>query len=167
MKLKIVIDKLNGFAPNDYQESFDNSGLQIGDVNSEIVKVLVCLDVTEKVINEAISIGANLIVSHHPLIFHGIKYITEKTYIERVIRTAIKNDIVSYKNSSFRHTICEFGLSSLARIFCKLRFLLFCYFNIFVIFLILKSFTHAAAHGNVEIIKSGFRLFMYSVSLGI
>ena len=62
MKLKIVIDKLNGFAPNDYQESFDNSGLQIGDVNSEIVKVLVCLDVTEKVINEAISIGANLIV---------------------------------------------------------------------------------------------------------
>ena len=83
MKLKIVIDKLNGFAPNDYQESFDNSGLQIGDVNSEIVKVLVCLDVTEKVINEAISIGANLIVSHHPLIFHGIKHITEKTYIER------------------------------------------------------------------------------------
>ncbi len=96
MKLKIVIDKLNGFAPNDYQESFDNSGLQIGDVNSEIVKVLVCLDVTEKVINEAISIGANLIVSHHPLIFHGIKHITEKTYIERVIRTAIKNDIAIY-----------------------------------------------------------------------
>ena len=71
MILKEVIDKLNSFSPNSYQESFDNSGLQVGDMSQNINSVLVCLDVTEDVLNEAISRGANLIVSHHPLIFHG------------------------------------------------------------------------------------------------
>lgn len=96
MLLKEIIDKLNCFAPNNYQESFDNSGLQIGDVNREIDKALICLDVTENVINEAIALGANLIVSHHPLFFRGLKKITFDTYIERIVMLAIKNDIAIY-----------------------------------------------------------------------
>ena len=96
MILKEVIDKLNSFSPNSYQESFDNSGLQVGDMSQNINSVLVCLDVTEDVLNEAISRGANLIVSHHPLIFHGLKRVTIDTYIERIIRLAIKNDIAIY-----------------------------------------------------------------------
>lgn len=96
MLLKEIIDKLNRFAPNNYQEPFDNSGLQIGDINGEIDKALVCLDVTENVINEAIALGANLIVSHHPLLFRGLKKITFDTYIERIVKLAIKNDIAIY-----------------------------------------------------------------------
>lgn len=96
MKIKEVIDALEKFAPLPLQDGYDNSGLQIGLTEVEVTGALLCLDVTEAVIEEAKRMGYNLIVSHHPLIFKGYKSITGKDYIERCILDAIKNDIVIY-----------------------------------------------------------------------
>ena len=71
------------FAPLPLQEGFDNSGLQIGLTEAEVTGVLLCLDVTEKVVDEAVASGCNLIVSHHPLIFSPLKRITGSNYVER------------------------------------------------------------------------------------
>ena len=94
--LKDITIFLESFAPLGLQESYDNAGLITGDINSEITTILVTLDVTEKVVEEAIQKNAQLIVAHHPIIFSGIKKITGKTYIERTIIKAIKNDIAIY-----------------------------------------------------------------------
>ena len=87
---------LENFAPLSYQETYDNAGLILGSRNVELTGVMVCLDVTEAVIDEAIELGDNMIVSHHPLIFKGIKSITGKNYIENCLVKAIKNDIAIY-----------------------------------------------------------------------
>jgi len=96
MKLKEITQTLENFAPVALQEEFDNSGLIIGDQNAEIRGVLLCVDVTESIIDEAISLGFNLIIAHHPLIFKGLKKISGKNYVERCILKAIKNDIAIY-----------------------------------------------------------------------
>ncbi len=93
MTIKDVIDFLHTIAPNHYQEDYDNSGFLVGSSDHNLSGVLVSLDVTEAVIDEAISIGANLIVSHHPIIFTGIKRLTQSNYVERIVYKAIKNDI--------------------------------------------------------------------------
>ncbi|MDY2858494.1 MAG: Nif3-like dinuclear metal center hexameric protein, partial [Candidatus Cryptobacteroides sp.] len=89
MKLKDIKSFLEGMAPLTVQENWDNSGLQIGCSDKEIRKVLVCLDLTEAVLDEAESIGADLVISHHPLIFKGLKSIAGNTYQERCVRKAI------------------------------------------------------------------------------
>lgn len=94
--LKDVTQFLESIAPLGLQESYDNAGLITGDVNSEINSVLVTLDVTEKVVDEAIQKKAQLIVAHHPVIFSGLKRITGKNYVERTVIKAIKNDIAIY-----------------------------------------------------------------------
>jgi dinuclear metal center YbgI/SA1388 family protein len=94
--LKDVTNFLESFAPLSLQESYDNAGLITGDVNTEITTVLITLDVTEKVIEEAIQKKAELIVAHHPIIFSGLKKITGKSYVERTLIKAIKNDIAIY-----------------------------------------------------------------------
>jgi dinuclear metal center YbgI/SA1388 family protein len=91
-----VIDIIESFAPLHLQASFDNSGLTCGDTCREITSVLLCLDVTEEIVNEAIGLGANLIISHHPLLFHGIKQVTPATGTERALILAIKHDIALY-----------------------------------------------------------------------
>ena len=96
MKIKEIIDALERFAPLPLQDGFDNAGLQIGLTEAEATGALLCLDVTEAVIDEAIMLGYNLVVSHHPLIFKGYKSITGKDYVERCIMKAIKNEIVIY-----------------------------------------------------------------------
>ena len=96
MILKEIISYLETLAPLSLQESYDNSGLIIGDVNSDISSVLLTIDTTEEVVAEAISKNANLIISHHPIIFTGLKTITGKNYIERTIIKAIKNNIAIY-----------------------------------------------------------------------
>lgn len=93
MKIKEVVCALERFAPLPLQESYDNAGLQIGLTEAEVSGALLCLDVTEAVVDEAISRGCNLIVSHHPLIFRKLAHVTEATYVERVVIKAIKNDI--------------------------------------------------------------------------
>ena len=95
-KISEVIACIEQMAPLAYQESWDNSGVQVGDVNQEVKAVLLCVDITEATLNEAIERGANLVISHHPLIFKGIKKLTGRNYIERVIIKAIQHNIVLY-----------------------------------------------------------------------
>jgi dinuclear metal center YbgI/SA1388 family protein len=93
MKIKDLISELNKIIPFALQEDYDNSGLLIGNPDSNISKGIICVDVTEDVINEAISEKCDVIISHHPLIFKGLKKITGINYTERIIVKAIKNDI--------------------------------------------------------------------------
>ncbi len=96
MKIKEVASILEEYAPLLYQESYDNSGLTIGNPNDNVSSVLLTVDVTEEVIDEAINKKANLIIAHHPIIFNGLKSITGKNYIERIVAKAIKNDVAVY-----------------------------------------------------------------------
>lgn len=96
MKIKDVVATLERFAPLPLQDSFDNAGLQIGQTEAEVSGVLLCLDVTEAVVDEAVSLGANLIVAHHPLLFHGLKQISGKTTVERCAIKAIQNNVAIY-----------------------------------------------------------------------
>ena len=93
MTINDILKIFEESAPFIYQESYDNSGLQLGDHSDEINGALLTIDVTEEIISEAIKKGMNLIISHHPLIFSGIKRISEKTSTERIIRRAIREGI--------------------------------------------------------------------------
>ena len=81
------------FAPLPLQESWDNAGLQIGLTETEVSGALLCLDVNERIIDEAVRKGCNLIVSHHPLLFRGLKTISDLTDVQRTVRKAIQQDI--------------------------------------------------------------------------
>lgn len=96
MKVQDIITVLEDFAPRSSQESYDNSGLLVGDKNQEINSVLVCLDCTEEVVEDAKRKGCNLIVSHHPIIFKGLKSLTGENYVERTILACIRNGISLY-----------------------------------------------------------------------
>lgn len=84
------------FAPLPLQDGFDNAGLQVGLTETEVTGVLLCLDVTEKIVDEAVALGCNLIVSHHPLIFSPLKKITGATYVERCVMKAMAAGIAIY-----------------------------------------------------------------------
>jgi len=96
MKIKDLTNYLESIAPSMYQESYDNSGLIVGNPNDIIKGVMLCLDSTEAVIDEAIEKGCNVIVAHHPIVFKGLKRITGRNYVERTIIKAIKNDVAIY-----------------------------------------------------------------------
>ncbi len=96
MKIKEIISALEQFAPSQLQEDYDNSGLNIGDSENTITGILITIDVTPEVIEEAKLNNCNLIISHHPLIFNRIKKITGSNYVEKSIIMAIKNDIAIY-----------------------------------------------------------------------
>ena len=96
VKIKDILKELERFAPLSLQEDYDNSGIQIGDIDQPATGALLCLDVTEEIVDEAIDAGCNLIISHHPLAFKPIKSFTGKNYIERCMIKACKNDIVIY-----------------------------------------------------------------------
>ncbi len=96
MRIKEIIHTIESLAPLPLQEEYDNSGVQVGDINIEANGALLCIDITENVVDEAIALGCNLIISHHPLMFKSVKSITGKNYIERCIAKALKNDIVIY-----------------------------------------------------------------------
>lgn len=96
MKIKDIIKVIEDLAPVSFQESYDNTGMQIGNTDKEINSVLLTLDVTEATINEAIENKTELIISHHPLIFSGIKKLSGKNSTERIVIKAIKNDIAIY-----------------------------------------------------------------------
>ncbi|MCC8094528.1 MAG: Nif3-like dinuclear metal center hexameric protein [Tannerellaceae bacterium] len=96
MKIKDIIKEIERFAPLPLQESFDHAGVQVGDVNQAAAAALICLDITEEVIDEAIDTECNLIISHHPLAFKPFQSLTGKTYIERCMIKACKHDLVIY-----------------------------------------------------------------------
>ena len=94
VKIKEVIDALERFAPLPLQEGYDNAGLQVGLTEAwEVSGALLCLDVTEQVVDEAVNLGCNLIVSHHPLIFHKLAHVTGEDYVQRIVFKAIENRI--------------------------------------------------------------------------
>ena len=93
MKIQQVLSALERFAPLPLQESYDNAGLQIGLTEAEVSGALLCLDVTEKIIDEAVAKGCNLVVSHHPLLFRGLKQVSDLNDVQRTVRKAIKNDV--------------------------------------------------------------------------
>lgn len=95
-KISDIIDKLEQWAPRSYQETYDNSGLLTGNQDDDVKSIIVALDCTESVVEEAIVKGANLIVAHHPIIFGGLKKLTGRNYVERTVIKAIKNDIAIY-----------------------------------------------------------------------
>jgi len=96
MKLREIILGLEQWAPINYQESYDNSGLIVGAGDEDISAAIISLDCTEEVVQEAIDKNANLIISHHPIVFKGLKRFNGKNYVERTIVKAIKNNICLY-----------------------------------------------------------------------
>lgn len=96
MKLVDIIHALEAWAPTSLQESYDNSGLLVGDRKQEVTNALICLDCTEDVVQEAIDLNCEMIIAHHPIVFSGLKSLTGKNYIERVVMRAIRNGIAIY-----------------------------------------------------------------------
>lgn len=96
MKLSQLTDYLESLAPLAYQEDYDNSGLIVGRPDQEISQVLISLDCTEAVVDEAIANNCQVIVSHHPIVFRGLKKFNGKTYVERVVEKAIRHNIALY-----------------------------------------------------------------------
>ena len=94
--IKDVTRYLESIAPKAFQEAYDNSGLLTGNPDDQLAGVLVTLDCTEAVVEEAIKLKCNLIVAHHPIIFKGLKKLTGQNYVERTIIKAIKNDVAIY-----------------------------------------------------------------------
>src|SRR5210317_2375629 len=115
MIIKDVINELDALAPLEYAEDFDNVGLLVGDYNSEVTGILVTLDTLESVVDEAITNNCNLIVSFHPIIFNGLKSLRGKTYVERTVQKAIKNDIAIYAI----HTALDNSIEGVNSIICN------------------------------------------------
>ena len=115
MTVNDVIKYLEDLAPLHYAEDFDNVGLLVGNTHSKITGVLVTLDTLETVVDEAIEKKCNLIVSFHPIIFKGLKTITGKTYVERTVLKAIKNDIAIFAI----HTALDNALHGVNDIICN------------------------------------------------
>ena len=96
IKIKDILSVLETLAPLNYQENYDNSGLIVGEYDTEVTNVLISLDCTESIIDEAIREGCNLVVAHHPIVFKGLKRFNNNNYVEKTVIKAIKNDIAIY-----------------------------------------------------------------------
>jgi dinuclear metal center YbgI/SA1388 family protein len=115
MRLREIIECIENYAPLKLQESYDNSGLIIGEKDRNVKKALLCVDVTEEVIEEANMNDCDLVISHHPLIFgKGVEKIGASTALERIIIMAIKDDIAIYA----AHTNLDNSSEGLNRILC-------------------------------------------------
>ncbi len=96
MKIKKITGVIEAFAPLSAQESYDNSGLIVGDPLAEVESALLCVDITEPVLEEVIHQGIGLVISHHPVVFHPLKRLTGSSYIERVVARAIREGVALY-----------------------------------------------------------------------
>lgn len=114
MTVQDVINQLQDLAPLNYAEDFDNVGLLVGDKNQSVSGILVTLDTLEAVVDEAIERNCNLIVSFHPIIFKGLKKLTGKTYVERVVIKAIQNNIAIFSI----HTALDNAFQGVNSIIC-------------------------------------------------
>lgn len=95
-KIKEITNFLETIAPLSIQESYDNAGLIVGNPQIDVTGILVTLDSTEPIVEEALAKGCNLIVAHHPIVFKGLKKLNGKNYVERTVMKAIKNDVAIY-----------------------------------------------------------------------
>lgn len=96
MKIRDIAAAIEEFAPLGLQESYDNAGLVVGRADTEVHKLLLAVDVTEEVIEEAVAEGCDLIVTHHPVIFHPLKRLNSASYTERCVEQAIRHGIALY-----------------------------------------------------------------------
>lgn len=96
MLLKDIRAELNREVPENYAESWDHVGLVVGDENQNIEKVLVALDADDRAVKKAVDIGADLIVTHHPLLFHPLEHVTEQHFIGRRVREMVRHNIAYY-----------------------------------------------------------------------
>lgn len=96
MRIKEIITALEAWAPPALQEEYDNCGLHVGDPEAQVDSALVCLDCTEAVVEEAARLGCGLIISHHPVIFRGLKRLSGGSYVERTVLAAIRHQIALY-----------------------------------------------------------------------
>ncbi len=111
-----IITTVTDFAPLSLQESWDNSGVQVGDINGECSGVMLCVDATEAVLDEAIKRGCSLIVSHHPLLFRGLKSITGANGVERVAIKAIQHGITIFS----AHTSLDSTIGGISAEMCAM-----------------------------------------------
>ncbi len=96
MQIKDIVAALEQWAPRSLQEDYDNSGLQVGDPDAVIGSALVCLDCTQQVVEEAARNGCGLVISHHPVIFKGLKSLVARSYVERTVLAAVRHNIALY-----------------------------------------------------------------------
>ncbi|MBI9068628.1 MAG: Nif3-like dinuclear metal center hexameric protein [Salinivirgaceae bacterium] len=112
MIISDITNYIEEIAPLPFQESYDNAGLIVGNKNSEITGVLITLDVTEDVVQDAINQNLNLIIAHHPIVFSGLKKINGNNYVERTVIKAIKNDIAIYAAHTNIDSVLYNGVNS-------------------------------------------------------
>ncbi|MES2561027.1 MAG: Nif3-like dinuclear metal center hexameric protein [Bacteroidota bacterium] len=96
LTVKDITQWLESLAPLELQENYDNAGLLTGHPAQGVTKIMVSLDATEAVIDEAIAQNCEMVIAHHPIIFGGLKKLNGKNYVERTVIKAIKNDIAIY-----------------------------------------------------------------------
>ncbi len=96
MLAKDIAAVIEELAPLKYQENWDNAGFCVGSPEAEVTGALLCVDVTPEILDEAIARGFNMVISHHPVIFHGLKKLTGASFTERVVAQAVKNNLVLY-----------------------------------------------------------------------
>jgi dinuclear metal center YbgI/SA1388 family protein len=96
LRIHEIVSAFEAVAPLALQESYDNSGLIVGEMGAEVSKALLCLDSTEAVVDEAIAKGCDLIIAHHPIVFGGLKRFTGGDYVQRAVIKAIRNNIAIY-----------------------------------------------------------------------
>ncbi len=115
MKLSSIIKILEAEVPLKYQEPYDNSGLNVGEPGIQVTGILLCIDVTPAIIDEAVANKANLVISHHPVIFSAVKQLTGATLTEKVIVYAIKKGIAIY----CMHTNIDNAFNGVNRKICE------------------------------------------------
>ena len=96
MKVKDIVAVIEEFAPLSIQEGWDNSGLCVGSPDDEVTSAIFALDCTEALVDEAVACGADMIITHHPLIFSGLKKISPDDQVGAAVIKAIKNGIAIY-----------------------------------------------------------------------
>jgi len=96
VNIQEIISFLETYFPKKLSYDWDNTGLNVGVTNKEIENILICVDLTTDIVEEAIQNNCQMIISHHPLIFQGIKRITNDTVEGRVIIDLLKNNISHY-----------------------------------------------------------------------
>lgn len=96
MQVRDITSLIEKIAPLQYQENYDNAGLIVGSSEMDVTGILLCLDSTERVVDEAIEMDCNLIIAHHPIVFKGLKKLNGKNYVERTILKAIRHNIAIY-----------------------------------------------------------------------
>lgn len=96
MKIKEITDAIEAFAPLAWQEDYDNAGLIVGRPDDEVHAALLAVDVTEEVLDEAEEKGCDLVIAHHPIVFHALKRFNSADYVQRCVERAIRRGIALY-----------------------------------------------------------------------